>query len=126
MVAALAAGLTLNDGTQLGPIHVDDSPRAAREVSEAALDRRAMRGSNHGAPGATSSRLQWVGMSLTEGKNREVRRVWKHFGFPVNRLVRLAYGPYLLGRLPVGHVEEVDAQQVLETASDGYSGGSSL
>jgi len=49
----------------------------------------------------------WITLSLQEGKNREVRRVLEHLGYPVTRLIRLAYGPFQLGHLPRGAVEEV-------------------
>ncbi len=49
----------------------------------------------------------WIILSLQEGKNREVRRVLEHLGYPVTRLIRLAYGPFQLGHLPRGAVEEV-------------------
>jgi len=42
----------------------------------------------------------WLTMTLTEGKNREVRRVLEHLGLTVNRLIRIAYGPYQLGDIP--------------------------
>jgi 23S rRNA pseudouridine2605 synthase len=45
----------------------------------------------------------WISVAITEGKNREVRRVLEHLGLQVNRLIRLAYGPFQLGTLePVG------------------------
>jgi 23S rRNA pseudouridine2605 synthase len=49
----------------------------------------------------------WLALSLREGKNREVRRVLEHLGYPVTRLIRLSYGPFQLGRLERGAVEEV-------------------
>ena len=52
----------------------------------------------------------WVSVALTEGKNREVRKVMEHLGYPVNRLLRLSYGPFQLGPLPRGMVEEVSAK----------------
>ena len=49
----------------------------------------------------------WVSVSIREGKNREVRRVMEHIGLRVNRLIRTTYGPFQLGNLPRGEVEEV-------------------
>lgn len=49
----------------------------------------------------------WVEMTLTEGKNREVRRVLEHFELEVSRLIRTRYGPFILGDMPVGTVGEV-------------------
>jgi 23S rRNA pseudouridine2605 synthase len=52
----------------------------------------------------------WITLSLQEGKNREVRRVMEHLGLPVTRLIRIAYGPFQLGLLARGAVEEVPPQ----------------
>jgi len=49
----------------------------------------------------------WLTVALTEGKNREIRKVFEHFGCKVSRLLRLSYGPFLLGSLPKGEVKEV-------------------
>jgi len=49
----------------------------------------------------------WITLSLTEGKNREVRRVLEALGLKVNRLIRISYGPFQLGTLAPGVVEEI-------------------
>jgi len=49
----------------------------------------------------------WLTMALTEGKNREIRRICQHFGWPVSRLIRVGYGPFQLGEMEPGQVQEV-------------------
>jgi 23S rRNA pseudouridine2605 synthase len=49
----------------------------------------------------------WLTVGLREGRNREVRRVMAHLGLAVTRLIRVAYGPFQLGALPRGAVDEV-------------------
>ena len=61
----------------------------------------------------------WLTMSLTEGKNREIRRVCEHLGFKVNRLIRVAYGPFQLGKLVQGGLEEVSAKVLREQLGTG-------
>jgi 23S rRNA pseudouridine2605 synthase len=48
----------------------------------------------------------WLEVELAEGKNREVRKIFAHFGLSVNRLIRISYGPYKLGDLKPGEVAE--------------------
>nr|WP_137678130.1 pseudouridine synthase [Parerythrobacter lutipelagi] len=54
-----------------------------------------------------TGRNQWIEMTITEGKNREVRRVLEHFGLEVSRLMRTAYGPFELSDLPRGQAVEI-------------------
>ncbi len=49
----------------------------------------------------------WITFAIREGKNREVRNVLSHLGLEVNRLIRVSYGPFQLGELTEGAVEEV-------------------
>mgnify|MGYP000844842241 CR=1 FL=1 len=79
-IAALAKGITV-DGMKYGAI-------------EALID-------------SAKGRNTWMTVSLREGKNREVRKVFDHLGYRVNRLIRTAYGPFQLGDLARGGVEEV-------------------
>lgn len=52
----------------------------------------------------------WVTVSLKEGKNREVKRVMESLGLKVARLIRISYGPFQLGHLAEGQVEEIPAR----------------
>jgi len=91
-LAALGHGLNL-DGVRYGAI-------------EAGLDAR--KGAN-----------AWLTVALREGRNREVRRVMAHLGLEVTRLIRIAYGPFQLGNLPRGGVQEVPAKVLREQLPKG-------
>lgn len=69
----------------------------------------------------SAGRNKWIELTLTEGKNREVRRVLEHLGLEVSRLLRLRYGPFDLGMLPRGGAEEVP-QIVVERFRKGLAG----
>jgi len=54
----------------------------------------------------------WIELSLTEGKNREVRNVLAHLGLQVSRLIRTSYGPFQLLDLPTGRVIEIAREEL--------------
>ncbi|OIQ25642.1 MAG: pseudouridine synthase [Alphaproteobacteria bacterium MedPE-SWcel] len=54
----------------------------------------------------------WLTIGLREGKNREIRRAIEDIGFSVNRLLRISYGPFQLGTLKEGDVEELKSRVV--------------
>ena len=61
-----------------------------------------------------TGRNQWIEMTLTEGKNREVRKVLEHFGLQVSRLIRTRYGSFELDGLPVGAVDVVPRDELFK------------
>jgi 23S rRNA pseudouridine2605 synthase len=56
----------------------------------------------------------WLTVGIREGKNREVRRAMEAIGLSVNRLIRVSYGPFQLGELEPGQVEEVKARVIAD------------
>ncbi len=54
----------------------------------------------------------WYRITIFEGKNREVRKLFEYYGCTVNRLIRTQYGPFMLGRLELGEMRELPASQV--------------
>ena len=94
----LKTGITI-DGVKYGPI-------------EATLDKAKEKSADGKAPANL-----WISVALTEGKNREVRKVLEHLGVTVNRLIRLSYGPFQLGTLAEGEVAEVGPRVIREQLS---------
>ena len=76
------------DGVSFGPI-------------EATLDRQ-------------KSSNAWITLALTEGKNREIRKIMSHLGWPVTRLIRISYGPFQLGNMIKGTIVEVNKKVLRE------------
>ncbi len=59
----------------------------------------------------------WLSVALKEGRNREVRKVMGHLGLQVTRLIRVAYGPFQLGNLERGVVDEITGKVLREQLS---------
>src|SRR3954447_252835 len=89
--------------------------RAHGKVTQAQLDELrdgvTVDGTNYGPIEATLDREQpsnvWITFAIREGKNREVRNVLRHLGLHVARLIRVSFGPFQLGELAEGAIEEV-------------------
>jgi 23S rRNA pseudouridine2605 synthase len=62
----------------------------------------------------TQGTNSWLTVGLREGKNREIRRIMTHLGVVVNRLIRVSYGPFALGELETGAVEEIKRRVVAD------------
>lgn len=94
--------------------------RAFGNVSQTQLDRLAegiaIDGVHYGSIDANLERRTgrncWIELSLTEGKNREVRKVLAHLGLQVSRLIRTAYGPFNSDGLDPGQVDELPAAEL--------------
>ncbi|MGO4674010.1 pseudouridine synthase [Bosea sp. 2YAB26] len=54
----------------------------------------------------------WLVVDLREGKNREVKTVLEHLGLAVNRLIRVSFGPFQLGDLPEGEIDEIRSRVI--------------
>ena len=96
--------------------------RAFGKLEQADLDRLAkgveVDGVRYAGIDAKLDRTQgsntWATLTLKEGKNREVRRVMEHLGVKVNRLIRISFGPFHLGQLKEGEVDEIPAKVLRE------------
>lgn len=97
--------------------------RARGRITQEALDKLSggveIEGVRYGPVDARLDREReganvWVTVGLREGKNREVRRILEHVGLIVNRLIRVSFGPFQLGDLETGAVEEIKPRIVAQ------------
>jgi 23S rRNA pseudouridine2605 synthase len=121
--------LLTNDGGLARALELPDTGwlrryrvRAHGEVTQAQLDALKkgveVDGVKYGSIDATLERDKganvWIVFAIREGKNREVRNVMAHLGLEVNRLIRISYGPFQLGELEEGQVEEIKTRVLRE------------
>ncbi|MDA9434513.1 pseudouridine synthase [Bradyrhizobium sp. CCBAU 51627] len=125
--------LLTNDGGLARTLELPDTGwlrryrvRAHGDITQAQLDQLKngieVEGVKYGPIEATLERDQganvWLVFAIREGKNREVRNVCAHLGLEVNRLIRVSYGPFQLGEIPEGQVEEIRARVLREQLGD--------
>ena len=63
----------------------------------------------------------WISMTLTEGKNREIKRVLEHLRLDVTRLIRISFGPFQLGEIAEGAIEEVKLKVLRDQLGKGLA-----
>ncbi|MCP3472903.1 pseudouridine synthase [Bradyrhizobium sp. CCGUVB1N3] len=125
--------LLTNDGGLARTLELPDTGwlrryrvRAHGDVTQAQLDELKngieVEGVKYGPIDATLERDQganvWLVFAIREGKNREVRNVCAHLGLEVNRLIRVSYGPFQLGEVPEGQVDEIKSRVLREQLGD--------
>ena len=125
--------LLTNDGGLARALELPDTGwvrryrvRAHGHVTQGELDKLrdgiTVDGIHYGPIEATLERDQgtniWLSFAIREGKNREVRNVLTHLGLQVNRLIRVEFGPFGLGDLPEGAIEEVETQNLRKQLGD--------
>ena len=125
--------LLTNDGGLARTLELPDTGwlrryrvRAHGDVTQAQLDELKngveIEGVKYGPIDATLERDQganvWLVFAIREGKNREVRNVCAHLGLEVNRLIRVSYGPFQLGEVPEGEVEEIKSRVLRDQLGD--------
>ena len=101
-VAALAKGMLVK-GQRYRPVHLRMDP--VKHAATALLPRE--EGEGRGAEEKYRRTNQWVEMTLSEGKNREIRHLMAALNLKTSRIIRVSYGPYRLHSLPPGDVVEV-------------------
>ncbi|MBI3419502.1 MAG: rRNA pseudouridine synthase [Proteobacteria bacterium] len=132
--------LFTNDGGLARHLETSELPRRYRirihlGNREAKLDEKKLKDLRHGitidgirykpievkVEHAKSTNL-WLELALKEGKNREIRKIMEHLGYQVNRLIRQGFGPFALGRLQQGGIEEIPASALRKLLPEFFKG----
>jgi 23S rRNA pseudouridine2605 synthase len=108
---ALARHLELPSTGWLRRYRVRAHGRVTQDALDALKDGVTIDGVRYGAVESRVERQQgsnvWLTIALREGKNCEVKRIAEHLGLTVNRLIRVSFGPFVLGELAPGAIEPV-------------------
>lgn len=106
----------LKDGVTIDGIHYGEvDARLERVKAKKNKDKSEKNESNQNP---SSSANTWLTVAITEGKNREVRRLMEYLGLTVNRLIRTHYGPFSMGTMPQGAVAAVSGKQLRDLLPD--------
>jgi 23S rRNA pseudouridine2605 synthase len=115
---ALARTLELPSTGWLRRYRVRAHGQVTQQKLDALRDGVTISGIHYGAIDAAIERVQgsnlWLTFAIREGKNREVRNVLGHLDLDVTRLIRVSFGPFQLGELAAGGVEEVRTRTLRE------------
>jgi 23S rRNA pseudouridine2605 synthase len=126
--------LLTNDGGLARYLEMSDLPRSyrvrvyagAREIDKEKLERLGkgitIDGFRYKPVKAELENMKgtnaWLLITLQEGKNREIRKIMEHLGYEVNRLIRTGFGPFQLGRIEKGVVEEIPVSLLQKSLPD--------
>jgi len=102
------------------------NPALAKMKKGMVVDGVRYRGAKVEREQGTGGANNWYRITITEGKNREVRKLMEHFGCVVNRLIRVSYGPFMLGDIPKGQMVEIPPKRVEELLADLAARGAKL
>jgi 23S rRNA pseudouridine2605 synthase len=107
----LARALELPSTAWLRRYRVRAHGQVTQDQLDALRDGVTVEGIRYGAIEASLDSEQasnvWITFAIREGKNREVRNVLRHLGLHVARLIRVSFGPFQLGELAAGAIEEI-------------------
>jgi 23S rRNA pseudouridine2605 synthase len=123
---ALARHLELPSTGWLRRYRVRAHGRVTQDALDGLKDGITIEGVAYGPVEARLEREQgsnvWLVLALREGKNREVKRIAEHLGLTVNRLIRVSFGPFALGDLASGTVEEVKPKVLVDQLGEKLAG----
>ncbi|WP_430473029.1 pseudouridine synthase [Thalassospira lucentensis] len=103
-------------------VHGRIEPEKLKQLEDGVTVDGIQYGSIHAEVDVQKDSNAWMTVTLREGKNREIRRVMEHLGWPVTRLMRVSYGPFQLGSLAPGDCEEITGKVMKEQLAAFFKG----